>query len=167
MNILTPTDMVVLKACTGILLLAVLWWVREWATRKEHIPEEFPLMQKSKASEKLVLTPTRSIRKRLEETGKDCIVFYGSQTGTAERFALQFSRAADVRFGVKCLVANPDDYDLADLKALPRTQMTIFILATYGEGEPTDNAIALDNWLTAQSDMASSEQKGLSNSTLR
>ena len=86
----------------------------------------------------------------LQQTGKTCVVFYGSQTGTAEKYALRLAKDASSRYNIQCLVADLDDFDFDDLKALGDHQFAIFFLATYGEGEPTDNAIAFDNWLKSR-----------------
>lgn len=72
---------------------------------------------------------------------KKAIVFYGSQTGTAEDYATRIAKEAKSRFGISSLVADPDDYDFDCLEKLRSDQLAIFVLATYGEGEPTDNAV--------------------------
>lgn len=100
------------------------------------------------------LPATRNVTKALERTGKQCMVFYGSQTGTAERLAYQFSKEAKIRFGLECLVADLDDYDYDDLLALPADRAAVFLLATYGEGEATDNAVAFNRYLQTLSDSA-------------
>lgn len=68
------------------------------------------------------------------------VVFYGSQTGTGEEFASRLAKES-VRFGLKALVADPEECDLAELvqlKDIPNST-AIFCLATYGEGDATDN----------------------------
>lgn len=42
------------------------------------------------------------------------------------------------------MVADLEDYDLEDLDSLPEDKIIMFVLATYGEGEPTDNAVSLN-----------------------
>lgn len=97
-----------------------------------------------------LLAPTRSLKKRLEQTGKRCIVFYGTQTGTAEKFALIMAKGLSARFNLPSMVADLDDYDYHDLASMKSNQLAIFILATYGEGEPTDNAISFESFLKQQ-----------------
>jgi hypothetical protein len=43
--------------------------------------------------------------------GKNIIVFYGSQTGTAEEFANRLSKDAQ-RYGMKGMAADPEEYDM-------------------------------------------------------
>lgn len=43
--------------------------------------------------------------------GKTIIVFYGSQTGTAEEFANRLSKDAQ-RYGMKGMAADPEEYDM-------------------------------------------------------
>lgn len=76
------------------------------------------------------------------------IVFYGSQTGTAEEFAARLAKECS-RFGLKAMVADPEECDmeeLAHLKEIPNS-LAIFCMATYGEGDPTDNAQEFYEWL--------------------
>jgi NADPH-ferrihemoprotein reductase len=84
---------------------------------------------------------TRNIIEKLEESGKNCIIFYGSQTGTAEDYASRLAKEGKSRFGLETMVADLEDYDYDNLDAIPSDKVVMFILATYGEGEPTDNAV--------------------------
>ncbi|KAH6986579.1 FAD binding domain-containing protein [Ilyonectria destructans] len=83
---------------------------------------------------------TRNIIKHMEVTGKNCAIFYGSQTGTAEDYAYRLAKEGKSRFGLETIVADLADYDYDNLEAFPATKVAIFVLATYGDGEPTDNA---------------------------
>ena len=87
-----------------------------------------------------LLPSTRSIRKALSQTGKKCAIFYGSETGTAEKLATMFSRDAKANFGLESLVADLDDYDYDDLAALGPEYLVVLFMATAGEGETTTNA---------------------------
>lgn len=74
-------------------------------------------------------------------------MFYGSQTGTAEEYAIRLAKEAKSRFGLSSLVCDPEEYDFANLDQVPETSAVFFVVATYGEGEPTDNAAALLEFL--------------------
>lgn len=76
------------------------------------------------------------------------IVFYGSQTGTAEEFAARLAKEA-ARYGMKAMVADPEEYEMEDLTKLVEIQnsLAVFCVATYGEGDPTDNAQEFFEWL--------------------
>lgn len=84
---------------------------------------------------------TRDIVQKMEDTGKNCVFFYGSQTGTAEDYASRLSKEGAQRFGLKTMVADMEDYDYENLDKFPEDKIAFFVLATYGEGEPTDNAV--------------------------
>ena len=77
------------------------------------------------------------------------IVFYGSQTGTAEEFAARLAKECS-RFGLKAMVADPEECDMEELVDLKNIQnsLAIFCMATYGEGDPTDNAQEFYEWLS-------------------
>lgn len=83
---------------------------------------------------------TRNIVQKMDETGKNCVIFYGSQTGTAEDYASRLAKEGSQRFGLKTMVADLEDYDYDQLDTIGDDKIAFFVLATYGEGEPTDNA---------------------------
>ena len=91
---------------------------------------------------------TRDILKKMEETSKNCVVFFGSQTGTAEDYASRLSKEGSQRFGLKTMVADLEEYDYDNLDQFPEDKIAIFVLATYGEGEPTDNAVEFHQFIT-------------------
>uniref|UniRef100_A0A671MBY8 NADPH--hemoprotein reductase n=1 Tax=Sinocyclocheilus anshuiensis TaxID=1608454 RepID=A0A671MBY8_9TELE len=76
------------------------------------------------------------------------VVFYGSQTGTAEEFANRLAKDAH-RYGMKGMAADPEEYDMSELSRLTEVEnsIAIFCMATYGEGDPTDNAQDFYDWL--------------------
>lgn len=76
------------------------------------------------------------------------IVFYGSQTGTAEEFAARLAKEA-TRYGMKAMVADPEECEMEDLPKLQEIEnsLAVFCVATYGEGDPTDNAQEFFEWL--------------------
>ncbi|XP_035219384.1 LOW QUALITY PROTEIN: NADPH--cytochrome P450 reductase-like [Stegodyphus dumicola] len=87
---------------------------------------------------------------KMKATGRNIVVFYGSQTGTAEEFAARLAKEAS-RYGMKAMVADPEEYDMEDLAKVPEIEnsLAIFCVATYGEGDPTDNAQEFYQWLQA------------------
>lgn len=74
---------------------------------------------------------------------KRIVIFYGSQTGTAEEYAIRLAKEAKQKFGLSSLVCDPEEYDFENLDQLPEDCAAFFVMATYGEGEPTDNAVQL------------------------
>lgn len=110
---------------------------------------------------------TRNILEKMDETGKNCVVFYGSQTGTAEDYASRLAKEGSSRFGLKTMVADLEDYDYENLDTFPDDKVAMFVLATYGEGEPTDNAVEFYEFIIGDevsfSGGGGEEEKPLSN----
>ena len=74
-------------------------------------------------------------------------LLFGSQTGTAERFAKQLAGQLRKKYAGTA-------FDVVDLESftnpveqLPKEKLVVFCLATYGDGEPTDNAAEFFTWL--------------------
>lgn len=84
------------------------------------------------------------------------IFFYGSQTGTAEDYASRLAKECSQKYGVSSMAADIEQYDLSYLDQVPDDCLVFFVMATYGEGEPTDNAV--DFW-----DLVSDDQPQFSN----
>lgn len=97
-----------------------------------------------------VTSPSResSFVEKMKKTGKNIVVFYGSQTGTGEEFANRLSKDAH-RYGMRGMSADPEEFEMADLSRLTEIEnsLAVFCMATYGEGDPTDNAQDFYDWL--------------------
>ncbi|KAF9761870.1 hypothetical protein IL306_003648 [Fusarium sp. DS 682] len=108
----------------------------------------------------------RCIVKRLEEEGKNCVVLFGSQSGNAQEFAEKLGREAHTRFSLRSMVAEIDEYSYQNLDKLPEDIIVFLILASYGDGEPTDNAEQFYKFLNNEDDDGSFQllrDKGLQN----
>ena len=90
---------------------------------------------------------TRNIAQKLEETGRDLVIFWGSQSGTAEGFANRLATDCHRRFRIEALVADLSDYDHETLALIPESKFAVFIVSTYGEGDPSDNSADFWAWL--------------------
>jgi len=141
---LDTLDVVVLAA---ILLGTVAYFTKGkyWAVTKDPYASSFAGANGAKAGK------TRNIIEKMEESGKNCIIFYGSQTGTAEDYASRLAKEGKSRFGLETMVADLEDYDYDNLDAIPSDKVVMFVLATYGEGEPTDNAVDFTEFITGES----------------
>ncbi|OCK83693.1 hypothetical protein K432DRAFT_401828 [Lepidopterella palustris CBS 459.81] len=110
---------------------------------------------------------SRNIVEKLEQSDKNCVVFYGSQTGTAEDYASRLAKEGHSRFGLNTMVADLEEYDFDNLDQFPEDKLAVFVLATYGEGEPTDNAVEFYEFLSGDdvtfSEGTSAAEKPLSN----
>lgn len=92
---------------------------------------------------------SRNFLELMNETGKNCIIFYGSQTGTAEDYASRLAKEGRSRFGLDTMVADLEEYDYENLDSFPSDKIAMFVVATYGEGEPTDNAVDFYDFIGA------------------
>ena len=110
----------------------------------------------------------RDLIVKLRNNNKNCVVFYGSQTGTAEDYAHKLAKELHSKFGLGVLAADLADYDYDNLQDLDPNCLMFFMVATYGEGEPTDNAVEFFNWLETEAEQMENLKFtvfGLGNST--
>uniref|UniRef100_A0A8D2HYS0 NADPH--cytochrome P450 reductase n=1 Tax=Urocitellus parryii TaxID=9999 RepID=A0A8D2HYS0_UROPR len=136
-SLFSVTDMILFSLIVGLLTY---WFL--FRKKKEEVPEF------NKISTTTTSVKESSFVEKMKKTGRNIIVFYGSQTGTAEEFANRLSKDAH-RYGMRGMAADPEEYDLADLSSLPEihNSLVVFCMATYGEGDPTDNAQDFYDWL--------------------
>ncbi|XP_035290799.1 NADPH--cytochrome P450 reductase isoform X1 [Anguilla anguilla] len=133
----TPLDIVLFTFIVGLL---VYWFLSR--QKKEEIPEF-----KKLASVAPTVRETSFIEK-MKKTNRNIVVFYGSQTGTAEEFSNRLAKDAQ-RYGMRGMSADPEEYDMSELSRLSEidNSLAVFCVATYGEGDPTDNAQDFYDWL--------------------
>ncbi|CAK7207825.1 hypothetical protein SEUCBS139899_010640 [Sporothrix eucalyptigena] len=105
----------------------------------------------------------RDIVRAMEMGNKNCVVFFGSQTGTAESYALRLAKEGKNRFGLETMVANVEDYDLNNLDAFPEHKIALFVMSTYGEGEPPDSAVAFFDFITSKTTPTFTDGTSLAN----
>lgn len=136
-TLFSMTDVFLFSLIVGLLSY---WFL--FRKKKEEIPE-FTKIQPTTSSVR-----ESSFVEKMKKTGRNIVVFYGSQTGTGEEFANRLSKDAH-RYGMRGMSADPEEYDLSDLSRLSEidNSLAVFCMATYGEGDPTDNAQDFYDWL--------------------
>ena len=149
---LDTLDIVVLVA---LLLGTIAYFTKGtyWAIQKDPYATSFANGHAGKAGK------SRNILEKMDETGKNCVVFYGSQTGTAEDYASRLAKEGSSRFGLKTMTADLEEYHYENLDQFPEDKIAVFVLATYGEGEPTDNAVEFYEFIGGE-DVSFSEKGG-------
>lgn len=143
-SLFSTIDIVILAIIIG----GVSWWlVRRNNKAAESLPngKSYTIQPTSLTMQN---TTDNSFVKKLQSSGRSLVVFYGSQTGTGEEFAGRLAKEG-VRYRMKGMVADPEECDmeeLVNLKNIPNS-LAVFCMATYGEGDPTDNAMEFYEWL--------------------
>ena len=148
----------------GLLLIGSIAYFTKgtyWGIPKDPYASSYANGSASKAGK------SRNILEKMEESAKNCVVFYGSQTGTAEDYASRLAKEGSSRFGLKTMTADLEDFDFENLDKFPEDHIAFFVMATYGEGEPTDNAVEFYEFITGEevsfSEGKSMDEKPLSN----
>ncbi|XP_022753389.1 NADPH--cytochrome P450 reductase 2-like [Durio zibethinus] len=141
-TILLENKEFVMILTTSITLLigcvVVLVWRRYASQKPKQINPPKPLLVKVPEPE-------------VDDDKKKISIFVGTQTGTAEGFAKALAEEAKARYDKATFkVVDLDDYAADDdeyEEKMKKESLALFFLATYGDGEPTENAARFYNWL--------------------
>lgn len=142
-----PFDIILLLSFVGI----VLYWI---AKKRNEEKEKRPILNglatlKSTRTNSTITSTPQGFVEKMKSSGKTIAVFFGSQTGTAEEFSNRLNKDSQ-RYGLKAGVFDPEECnfdELVDMKNDIENSLAVFVVATYGEGDPTDNSVQFHDWL--------------------
>ena len=93
-----------------------------------------------------------------QDTRDKCVILFGTQTGTAERFAKSLRAQLDGRYGGGTAFEVLDIEQYSAPQQLAGEKLVFLLMATYGDGDPTDSATEFWNWLSAEAEGGSVDQ---------
>ena len=75
---------------------------------------------------------TKSLIERMKSSGKNMVVFFGSQTGTGEEFAQRLVKNSRL-YGIKAVVADPEEVEMEEILQLNEipNAVAIFIMVIF------------------------------------
>nr|CTP81248.1 BMA-EMB-8 [Brugia malayi] len=136
----TGLDIVDLVVLTVMLLTTIYYSWRLWIGKNSNELIESTVLPSCTSSEISVDRQTSFVT-RMKSEERKVLIIYGSQTGTAEELAGRLSK--DVQnYGQKALLLDPEEMNVEDFEKIKEISGVLLVLfmATYGEGDPTDNA---------------------------
>ncbi|KAF1760285.1 hypothetical protein GCK72_008532 [Caenorhabditis remanei] len=143
---LDTSDLVVLTLLAGG---AIIFFVMKFLNQQPSSSRYSPTVA-SVTPSTVISKSNQSFIDRMKNENRQVLIMYGSQTGTAEEMSGRLAKDL-TRYSKKAVVVDPEDIECEDLNRLSEIEDALLVLciATYGEGDPTDNAVTLVEYLNA------------------
>lgn len=100
-------------------------------------------------------SPTAAAAAPAADTRDKCTLLFGTQTGTAERFAKSLRAQLEGKYGGSTAFEALDIENYNFAAKLPKEKLVILLMATYGDGDPTDSATDFWAWLSEAAEAGS------------
>lgn len=152
-----PLAVAIVSAIIAVLSSALLMWRQnlfEWMSGSKSAPVHKLQSSKANGSCKQIEDPSL-----LDPSKPVCRLLYGTQTGTAERFAKQLAKELKTKYGDSTIIDVLDVENYRVEERLTNEKLLVICMATYGDGEPTDNAADFYNWLVKDAEAVKSGTK--------
>ncbi|KAL4458551.1 hypothetical protein ABPG75_013416 [Micractinium tetrahymenae] len=89
------------------------------------------------------------------DTRDRCTLLFGTQTGTAERFAKSLRAQLEGKYGGSTAFEALDIEHYDHAARLAKEKLVVLLMATYGDGDPTDSATDFWTWLSEAAEAGS------------
>uniref|UniRef100_A0A1I7TWM0 NADPH--hemoprotein reductase n=1 Tax=Caenorhabditis tropicalis TaxID=1561998 RepID=A0A1I7TWM0_9PELO len=144
---LDTSDLVVLTLLAGG---AIIFLIMKVLNQQPSSSRYSPTVASITPSSAVTSKSNQSFIDRMKNENRQVLIMYGSQTGTAEEMSGRLAKDL-TRYSKKAVVVDPEDIECEDLNRLNEIEDALLVLciATYGEGDPTDNAVTLVEYLNA------------------
>lgn len=140
-----PVDFVLTCA---VVVVGLVWYYKKRKPQNKELDDYFGNLVYFDQTNDGLSNASGNLYEKMKSNDRNMVVFYGSQTGTGEEFANRIAKEA-ARYGMRAMTVDPESIEMDSIPRVSEIDksMLVFCLATYGEGDPTDNSRDLFEWL--------------------